>query len=70
MRLPVPAIVLPACLAAALALSACGADPNETAVQCPKPYLLPDATALSRYNGAPGATCRTLVLSARLTDVR
>ena len=56
-------------LAACLALPACGSDPEETAVQCPKPYLLPDATALSRYRGA-GHDLSDLVLSVRLTDVR
>ena len=56
-------------LAACLAVSACNADPNETAVQCPKPYLLPDATALSRYRGT-GRDLSDLVLNVRLTDVR
>jgi hypothetical protein len=64
MRLPVLS-----CLAIACALSACGADPNETAVQCPKPYLLPDATMLTRYRGA-GRDLSDLVLSVRLTDVQ
>jgi hypothetical protein len=61
-----PALLL---AAACLALSACGADPNETAAQCPKPYLLPDAASLARYRGT-GRDLSDLVLSARLTDVR
>ncbi len=60
--------VLPA-IGLAVAVSACGADPNETAVQCPKPYLLPDASTLSRYRGA-GHDLSDLVLNVRLTDVQ
>ncbi len=52
-----------------LALAACQADPNEEAVQCPKPYLLPDAARLARFDGR-GTDLSDLVLSARLTDVQ
>ncbi len=64
MRYPVPTA-----LSLAALLSACGSDPNETAVQCPKPYVLPDAATLSRYRGA-GRDLSDLVLSVKLTDVR
>jgi hypothetical protein len=53
----------------ALALSGCGGDPNEEAVQCPKPYLLPDAATLSRYRGQ-GTDLSDLLLSVKLTDVQ
>ncbi len=53
----------------ALALAGCHGDPNEEAVQCPKPYLLPDADRLARYNGR-GTDISDLQLSARLTDVQ
>ena len=67
---PARAALLPlAALAGVLSLAGCGADPEETAAQCPKPYLLPDATTLARYRGA-GHDLSDLVLSARLTDVR
>lgn len=56
-------------LLALLALAACNADPEETAVQCPKPYLLPDATRLARYRAA-GHDLSDLMLSATLTDVQ
>jgi hypothetical protein len=57
--------------AAALALSLCGCngDPNETAMQCPKPYLLPDASSFTHYDGR-GTDLSDLVLTVRLTDVR
>jgi hypothetical protein len=54
---------------AALALSACHADPNEEAAQCPKAYLLPDASRLARYDGR-GQDISNLVLNVRLTDVQ
>ena len=62
---------LPAILSvgAILAVSGCNADPDEQAVQCPKPYLLPDATSLARYRST-GHDLSDLVLSARLTDVQ
>jgi hypothetical protein len=56
-------------MAAALALGGCSGDPNEEAAECPKPYLLPDAASLSRYNGH-GTDLADLVLNVRLTDVR
>ncbi len=56
-------------LAACLCLAACDGNPEETAAQCPKPYLLPDASTLSRYRGA-GRDLSDLVLTARLTDVK
>jgi hypothetical protein len=55
--------------ALALSLGGCNADPNETAMQCPKPYLLPDASAFTHYDGR-GTDLSNLVLTARLTDVR
>jgi hypothetical protein len=58
-----------AALLAALALGGCQGDPNETAMSCPKPYLLPDASAFTHYDGR-GHDISNLVLSARLTDVR
>jgi hypothetical protein len=58
-----------AVLAGALALAGCGGDPNEEAAECPKPYLLPDAASLSRYNGQ-GTDLADLVLNVRLTDVK
>jgi len=57
-----------AALVAALALGGCHGDPNETAAQCPKPYLLPDASTFTHYDGV-GTDVANLVLSARLTDV-
>ncbi len=68
MRLPaLPALLVPV---ACLALSACGADPNETAAECPRPYLLPDAATLARYRPGGGQDLSDLVLTARLTDVQ
>jgi len=55
--------------ALATALGGCNGDPNETAMQCPKPYLLPDASSFTHYNGQ-GTDIADLVLSARLIDVR
>jgi hypothetical protein len=55
--------------ALALGLAGCNGDPNETAMQCPKPYLLPDASSFTHYNGQ-GTDLADLVLSARLIDVR
>jgi len=52
-----------------LMLGGCGGDPNETAMQCPKPYLLPDASSFTHYDGR-GSDISNLVLTARLTDVR
>jgi hypothetical protein len=52
-----------------LALAGCQGDPNETAAQCPKPYLLPDASSFTHYDGR-GTDIANLVLTARLTDVR
>ena len=53
----------------ALALAGCDLNPDEEAVQCPKPYILPDAAHLARYDGR-GTDVADLVLGARLTDVR
>ena len=53
----------------ALGLAGCGGDPDEQAMQCPKPYLLPDAARLSRFNSR-GTDVSDLVLTARLTDVQ
>ena len=50
-------------------LAACDTNPDETAVQCPERYLLPDATTLTRYRGA-GRDLSDLILTARLVDVR
>ena len=57
------------CLGAALAVCGCHADPDEQAVQCPKPYVLPDAASLTRYRGT-GHDLSDLKLSVRLTDVQ
>jgi hypothetical protein len=65
--LGVPSAIV-AC-AASLALGGCQGDPNETAMQCPKPYLLPDASSATHYDGR-GTDISNLVLSVRLTDVR
>ena len=65
--LGVPPLVLSVALCA-LALAGCQGDPNETAMQCPKPYLLPDASAATHYDGR-GTDISDLVLSARLIDV-
>lgn len=54
---------------ACLTVAGCQGDPNETAMQCPKPYLLPDASAFTHYDGH-GTDISNLVLSARLTDVQ
>ena len=62
----VPAVLS---LVAALAVGGCNADPDEQAVQCPKPYLLPDAASLARYRST-GHDLSDLVLSVRLTDVQ
>ena len=70
MRLSASALHLPAlCLGVALAVSGCHGDPDEQAVQCPKPYLLPDATSLTRYRST-GHDLSDLILSVRLTDVQ
>ena len=53
----------------ALALAGCHADPNEEAVQCPKPYVLPDAAHEARYDGR-GTDVSDLLLGVRLADVR
>jgi hypothetical protein len=63
-RLGVPVLL---CVISA-ALGGCQGDPEETAMQCPKPYLLPDASAATHYDGR-GTDISDLVLSARLTDV-
>jgi len=63
-RLGVPFVLV----ALSLALSGCGGDPEEQAMQCPKPYLLPDASAATHYDGR-GTDISDLVLSAKLTDV-
>ena len=52
-----------------LALAGCNADPEEQAVQCPKPYLLPDAARLVRYDSR-GTDISDLLLSVRITDVQ
>jgi hypothetical protein len=54
---------------AALGLGGCNGDPNETAAQCPKPYLLPDASAFTHYDGR-GTDIADVVLSARISDVQ
>ncbi len=77
MRFPKPNFSTPsaartlraAVLATAMAVGACGGDPDETAVQCPKPYLLPDASSFTRYNGR-GTDIADLVLRAKLIDVK
>jgi hypothetical protein len=62
-------LVVPFALCAlAASLGGCQGDPDETAMQCPKPYLLPDASAAAHYDGH-GTDIANLVLSARLTDV-
>jgi hypothetical protein len=53
---------------ACLGLAACHSDPNEEAVQCPKPYLLPEASHFTHYDGR-GTDLSNLVLNVRLTDV-
>ena len=53
----------------ALAASACHADPNEEAVQCPRAYVLPEASHVSHFDGR-GTDISDLVLGARLTDVQ
>jgi hypothetical protein len=58
-----------AALAACLALTGCGGDPNEEAAQCPVAALLPDAATLTRYR-ATGTDLANLELSVRLTDVQ
>lgn len=68
-RSSLPALPALLGLAALVGLSACNGNPDETAVQCPRPYLLPDADTLSRYRGA-GRDLSDLVFSARLTDVK
>jgi hypothetical protein len=67
MRFSRLAVPLALC-AVSLALGGCQGDPNEQAMQCPKPYLLPDASSATHYDGR-GTDISNLVLSARLTDV-
>jgi hypothetical protein len=67
-RLCVPLALCALPLALALALAGCQGDPNEEAMQCPKPYLLPDASSATHYDGR-GTDISDLVLSAKLTDV-
>lgn len=55
--------------ALAIALCGCNGDPNETAMSCPKPYLLPDASSFTHYDGR-GRDIADVVLTARLTDVQ
>ena len=54
-------------LAAMLCLAACDGNPDETAVQCPQGYRLPDASTLSLYRGT-GRDLSDLILTARLVD--
>lgn len=56
-------------LAGALAVCGCTADPEETVTDCPKPYLLPDASSVARYNGR-GTDLSDLMVSARMVDVQ
>ena len=67
-RLGVP-VALSALTLALGALAGCQGDPNETAMQCPKPYLLPDASSATHYDGR-GTDISDLVMSVRLTDVQ
>ncbi len=53
----------------ALAVAACHADPNEEAVQCPRAYVLPEASHVSHFDGR-GTDISDLVLGVRLTDVQ
>lgn len=56
-------------LLATLATAACNGNPDETAVECPRPYVLPDAATVARYRGT-GRDLSDLVLSVRLIDVQ
>jgi hypothetical protein len=51
-----------------LILGGCDGDPDEKAQLCPKPYLLPDASSFTHYDGH-GTDIANLVLTAKLTDV-
>ncbi len=53
----------------AFAAAACHGDPNEEAVQCPRAYVLPEASHVSHYVGG-GTDLSELVLGVRLTDVK
>ena len=53
----------------ALAAAGCHGDPDEQAVQCPRAYVLPEASHVSRFNGR-GTDISDLVLGVRLTDVQ
>jgi len=65
----VGACLLPACLLSAGLLGGCSGDPEEKAPQCPVPYLLPEASTLTRYSDR-GTDLTDLVLTARLLDVK
>ncbi len=53
----------------ALAVAACHTDPDEEAAQCPRAYVLPEASHVSHFNGR-GTDVSDLVLGVRLTDVQ
>jgi hypothetical protein len=63
-----PAVVAPAALA--LMVAACGGPSNEekaVATYCPNPFVVQDATSLTRFKPGPGRDPRDIAFQASLT---